>query len=513
MFRIQDELCTHCNFCGEGGPKLCYAARTALHGLEGNFPSKDDKKNTMFGHTQSAGEQYLPGFPRYKAMRDIAFMPELLGTDRVARKEQVGCEPLYTHCETTTMLGGFKVASPIVIAAMGSTPVANTIGQDLGMGAARGGFVYSIGENIVNMWGYDERVNDDQPTLVDRVRGFTDNHHNEGGVLIQQNVEDGLAGVWKRVYADPQFAELFDAGLIGFEAKGGQGAKPGMGGEVKIDRRKAQRLYKMYHFPVNPFDVEQSLYQRHSVPGTATPESMLGQLTEMCELYPKAQIWWKTGPYGDLMTQIEICDQVARKFNKRIHITIDGSEGGTGMSPLGPMNDMGLPMISCLLAVRRAKQRGYTNVDYSIAGGMVTGRDLAKSLAMGCDGIAFGKAFLIAAMAGRNKFAEDFAGEHALIEAGAKGVTNYAIEGATNEARMLISSVGRYHFDAVKPGEPYVVDGQRLSTIDVIALDEKVAAMFDLLYAYDPELWQKLDDVTAELRRRCAEAAMNTAGA
>jgi hypothetical protein len=422
--------------------------------------------------------------------------------------KQIGVEPLYIHCNSACQLGGFKVNSPIVIAAMGSTPVANTISQDLGMGAARGGFVYSIGENIVNMWGYDERVNDEQPHLVDRIRSFTNHHEGVGGVLVQQNVEDNRASVWKRVYNDPQFAEAFEAGVIGFEAKGGQGAKPGMGGEVKIDRRKAKRLYEMYHFPVNPFDVEQSLYQRHSVPGTATPESMLAQLTEMCELYPKAKIWWKTGPYGDLMTQIQILEEVAKKFGIRIHITIDGSEGGTGMSPLGPMNDMGLPTLTCMHAITRAKQRGYTNLDYSLAGGLVTGRDLAKCVALGADGIAFGKAFLIAAMAGRSRFAADFAGESALIEAGAKGCVNYAIEGVTNEARMLISSVGKYDLAAIKPAKPYPIGGSDISTIDVIALDEHVSQMFKLLYAYDPMLWEKLDEATAELRKRATAAGL-----
>ena len=53
------------------------------------------------------------------------------------------------------------------------------------------------------------------------------------------------------------------------------------------------------------------------------------------------------------MTQIEILDGVARQFGRRMHITIDGTEGGTGMSPLGPMNDMGLPTLTCLLAIAK----------------------------------------------------------------------------------------------------------------------------------------------------------------
>lgn len=514
MFRIQDELCTHCNFCGEGGPRLCYAARTAIRGLEGNFPSNDEKKTTMFGHTQSAGDQFLPGFPRYKSLRDFCLIPELLGTERVAKRRELGVEPLYIHCQSECMLGGFSVTSPIIVAAMGSTPVANSIGIDLSRGAAQGGFVVSIGENILNMWGYDQRVRPDQPTLQDRIHGFT--HHARGGlggVLVQQNVEDDRAGVWKTVYADPTLKEFFEAGMIGFEAKGGQGAKPGMGGEVKLPRDRAQALHKLYHFPVNPFEVEQSLYQRHSVPGTATPESMEAQLIGICETYPLAQVWWKTGPYGDLMTQIEILDSVARRFGKRMHITVDGTEGGTGMSPLGPMNDMGLPTLACLLAIARAKERGYTNLDYSLAGGLVTGRDLTKSLALGADGVAFGKAFLVAAMAGRHHFAPDSATETDLTAAGAKGCVNYALEGVTNEARMLVSSVGRYDFHNLKPGQPYQAAGRPVRTIDLIALDEQVARMFGLLYAYDPALWEQLTEVTAELRRRCAPPALASATA
>ncbi|MCC7407345.1 MAG: hypothetical protein IT442_04695 [Phycisphaeraceae bacterium] len=501
MFKVQDQLCTHCNFCGDRGPMLCYAARTARHGLEGNFPSQDENLRTAFGHTQSAGEQFLPGLPRYKALRDVVLLPELLGTQRVAVREKIGAEPLYIHVNTHAQLGGFKVNSPVVIAAMGSTMVANSISVDLGMGAAKAGLVYCIGENVVNMWGYDERIHTDQPTLKDRIRAFTDHQSGVGGVVVQQNVEDARAGVWKRVYADPELKEFFDAGLIGFEAKGGQGAKPGMGGEVKVPRKQAQRLAKLYHFPVDPFATEQSLYQRHSVPGTATAESLLEQLRDMIRLFPRARIWFKTGPYGDLMTQIQVLDQVAAEAGIRIHLTVDGSEGGTGMSPLGPMNDMGLPMLTCLMAIQRARHR-YTHLDYTIAGGLLTGRDLTKVLCLGADGIAFGKGVLVAAMAGRDQFAGDFAGETALVQAGARGVANYTIEGVTNEARMLISSIGKYDFAAVKPGQPLPAAGRKASTIDVLALDEQVAAMFDLLYAYDPRLWNQLEEATAELRRR-----------
>ncbi|WP_432797686.1 glutamate synthase-related protein [Poriferisphaera sp. WC338] len=510
MYKIQDTLCTHCNFCSaKDGPNLCYAARTARFGLEGNFPTKDSKANTKFGKTQSAGEQFMPGMPRYKAFRDIVLMPELMGTDRVAVKEEAGCEPLYTHCKSFGELGGFEVNTPLVIAAMGSTPVANDIGPDCTWGAAKGGFICAIGENIVNMWGYEKPYDEGRPTLTQRIKGFTDNYEGKGGVVIQQNVEDAKVDVWKTIYNDPQFAEAFDKGMIGFEGKGGQGAKPGMGGEVKIPKAKAQRIHEFYHFPVNPFEVEQKLYQRHSVPGTATIESLEEQYVWMCTEFPKAKIWFKTGPYGDLMDQLAVMEKVAAQFGIRIHCTIDGSEGGTGMSPLGPMNDMGLPMLTCMLAVKKARKK-FKNLDFTIAGGMVTGRDLSKALAMGADGMGIGKGFLIAAMAGRHQFAAADAETVVKQEAGAKGVYNYAIEGITTEAKMLISSIGKYDFADMKDNAPFTVDGLTIDNLDVIALDKEVAEMFDILYAYDPKLWDKLPVLTAELRKRCAEKAAVT---
>ncbi len=501
MFKVQDTVCTNCDFCGRGGPRLCYVARTARYGLEGNFPTEDDKETRAFGRTQSSGDRFMPGVPRFKSMFDLVMVPELIGTRRVAKMAELGIEPLYHHCSTERTLGTFKVNTPIVIAAMGSTPVANLLGKDLGAGAAKGGFVYAIGENVMNMWGYSERIDESEPTLKERIMSFCENYQGAGGVVVQQNVEDARAGVWKRLYADPDLKPFFAKGIIGFESKGGQGAKPGMGGEVKLPRKHAQRLHEMYYFPVNPFDVEQALYQRHSVPGTMTEESLLASLVDVCEKYPDAPLWFKTGPYGDLLLQIQVLDQVAAQFGRRIHVTIDGTEGGTGMSPLGPMSEMGIPTLTCLQLIQKCRKE-YSNLDYTIAGGLVTGRDMAKCLALGADGVAFGKPFLIAATAGRNHFCtKPDAGEQDLVPAGAQGIYNYTIEGVTNEAKMLITSLGKYDLASMCE-EPYRVNGDAFSTIDVIATDKDVAAMFDLLYAYDPEFWSKMTAATAELRVR-----------
>ena len=49
--------------------------------------------------------------------------------------------------------------------------------------------------------------------------------------------------------------------------------------------------------------------------------------------------------------------------------------------------------------------------------------------------------------------------------------------------------------------DAFDVDGKRISTIDVVALDTQVAEQFELLYAYDAGFWDDLTEATAELRR------------
>ncbi|MEK0337554.1 MAG: glutamate synthase-related protein, partial [Nitrosopumilus sp.] len=375
--------------------KRCFPAVTAVKGLDGLFPYQDDSSERRFGNIQAAGEQFLPGVPKYLALRDVVFVPTLLDTLRVKKMDEIGAEPLYIHVNTQSKIGELGVSVPLIMAAMGSTDVANVQGLDAGLGAAKTGTVYVIGENVMNMRGYDERTKPNQPTLKERILSYLKNSNSQGGVVIQQNVEDARAGVWKRIYSDPELKEYFKAGLIGFEAKGGQGAKPGMGGEVKVDRDLALKLKGKYYFPDDPEKVEQALYQRHSVPGTMTAESMKTTLEKIIEEFPDAHLWFKTGPYGDLTAQIQVLDEVARKSGKRINLTIDGAEGGTGMSPMGPMNEMGLPTLVCLEAIAQAKER-YNAIDYTIAGGLFRGDHLAKALALGADVMAIGRGVNIA---------------------------------------------------------------------------------------------------------------------
>ncbi len=59
-----------------------------------------------------------------------------------------------------------------------------------------------IGENVVNMRGYDCRLTD-QPYLRERILKYLKHVEEDyGGVVVQQNVEDVNYELWNKIYSD-----------------------------------------------------------------------------------------------------------------------------------------------------------------------------------------------------------------------------------------------------------------------------------------------------------------------
>jgi len=70
------------------------------------------------------------------------------------------------------------------------------------------------------------------------------------------------------------------------------------------------------------------------------------------------------------------------------------------MSPTLAMQDLGLPLISCIVHLRRAMKKGI-NFDVVLSGRLYNGSHLVKTLALGASGIAMGRPFLISCYAYR----------------------------------------------------------------------------------------------------------------
>jgi glutamate synthase domain-containing protein 2 len=411
------------------------------------------------------GVDFLPGLSPHEPqgrgldLDDLVLVPPLFTPLRLKRMVELGREPLFTDVDTTARIGGFKARLPVLVASMGSSSLANRRRLTIAAGAARAGAIMGIGENVVTVRGYDKRLTD-EPCLKEAMMAYlTGLSGGNGGLLIQQSVEDANFELWNKVYSDPDLEDFFAKGLVGFEIKIGQGAKPGLGGEIRIPRDMALRLAKKFYFPDDPETVIKEKYVRHSAPGTFMPDILEEMVGLAKNNYPRARIWLKTGPYRDLEEQLE----VARRAGADA-LAIDGAEGGTGMSPATAMADLGLPAIACLREIARARSRG-NRLDTILSGGLWNGGHVVKSLALGATAVAMGRPFIIAATG-----KAEFFGEPGGLEDPVEGVVNF-LEATLTEVQMLTSALGKYSISQLDRG-------------DLQALSPELATAFSIPYVY-----------------------------
>ena len=91
-------------------------------------------------------------------------------------------------------------------------------------------------------------------------------------------------------------------------------------------------------------------------------------------------------------------------------VVVDGMEGGTGASPDMLMDHTGIPTLAAVCEARAAlEDLGlFGEVQLIMAGGIRSGTDVAKALALGADAIYMGTAFLIALNCNKPIHVEDY---------------------------------------------------------------------------------------------------------
>lgn len=346
-------LCSNCIKCGR-----CEVGIKARTGRP-IFPE-------TFGISQFGAEKRLPN------LKDLQILPELFGSAVIFR-----------DVKTDAKIGGFDVTVPITIAAIGSTPVGYSNRRELSAGAAKAGIIRVIGENVFPTYGEDG--------LKECIRPFLDNYAEKGAVLVQVNIEDQKMNVPEKAIA---------LGAHGIELKFGQGAKQGLGGEIKFRSEKDAEKYKRLGYTI--IKRPDGTFERHSSPGTISKEVVRERLITHSKL--KVPIWIKVGMGRDIVEFLEYLADLKRREKVALEaVTVDGFGGGTGMSPWPVMNETGLPSASIL-----HKLREKLNYDVIIAGGICDGMDIAKVLMLGANGVAMCRAFLIAANTAHEKGVVNF---------------------------------------------------------------------------------------------------------
>jgi methylamine---glutamate N-methyltransferase subunit C len=194
---------------------------------------------------------------------------------------------------------------------------------------------------------------------------------------------------------DPDHMRAADA----LEIVIGQGAKPGTGG-LLLGQKVSAEIAAQRDLPPG---VDQRSAVRH--PDWMGTDDLIIKIEELREATD-----WQVPIYIKLGAA-RVTDDVklAAKAGADV-IVVDGMEAGTGASPELQLDHTGIPTMPALVeAVAALEEIGMRDqIQLVAAGGIRSGADVAKALALGADAVAIGTAALIALNCNRPLFVEDY---------------------------------------------------------------------------------------------------------
>ncbi|MEM9855633.1 MAG: FMN-binding glutamate synthase family protein, partial [Pseudomonadota bacterium] len=167
----------------------------------------------------------------------------------------------------------------------------------------------------------------------------------------------------------------------------GQGAKPG-GGGMLLGQKINDRVAQMRNLPKG---IDQRSACRH--PDWTGPDDLEIKILELREITGwKVPIFIKIGgarPYFDTTLAVKAGADA---------VVLDGMQGGTAATQDVFIEHVGQPTLACIRPAVKALQDldMHREVQLVISGGVRTGADVAKALALGADAVSIGSAALIA---------------------------------------------------------------------------------------------------------------------
>jgi len=206
--------------------------------------------------------------------------------------------------------------------------------------------------------------------------GMTEEERGHSSLLVYQVLPS-------RYGANPDDLRRADA----IEIVIGQGAKPG-GGGMLLGQKISPRVAAMRTLPEG---IDQRSACRH--PDWTGPDDLTIKIHELREITNwEKPIYIKVGatrPYFDTALAVKAGADV---------VVLDGMQGGTAATQEVFIEHVGLPILAAIRPAVQALQDldMHRKVQLIVSGGVRTGADVAKALALGADAVAVGTAALIA---------------------------------------------------------------------------------------------------------------------
>ena len=302
---------------------------------------------------------------RMPSFDDLVFVP--------ATMTRLPLEGYRESCETKTVLGDrpglvskpIRLDIPLYVASMSFGALSASAKAALGHGASKVGTMTCTGEGGMLE---DERV--------------------ASSTLVYQMTPS-------RYMLDLEHLRMAD----GIELAMGQGAKPGTGG-VLLGMKVSERVARMRSLPEG---VDQRATVRH--PDFLGADDLQVKIEELREATGyRVPILLKVGA-----TRPRYDVAIAAKAGADV-IVVDGAEGGTGASPEILLDHTGIPTVSAIRAAREALDDCGMSDEVSLvaAGGIRSGADAAKCLALGADAVMLGTAALMALGCNSPRYLPDY---------------------------------------------------------------------------------------------------------
>jgi methylamine---glutamate N-methyltransferase subunit C len=167
----------------------------------------------------------------------------------------------------------------------------------------------------------------------------------------------------------------------------GQGAKPG-GGGMLLGQKISKRVAEMR---VLPEGIDQRSASRH--PDWTGPDDLEIKIQELREITD-----WEKPIYVKVGASRPSYDIALAVKSGADAIVLDGMQGGTAATQEVFIEHVGIPTLAAIPpAVRALQELGmHRKVQLIVSGGIRSGADVAKCLALGADAVSIGTAALIA---------------------------------------------------------------------------------------------------------------------